>query len=56
MDKFYEWLAYKLPKRLVYFCGIRLMVHGTGRTYSTTTVSSVRAITLLRRWEINNEE
>ena len=31
MEKFYQWLAFKLPKRLVYWCYIR--VH----SYATTT-------------------
>ena len=31
MYKFYEWLAYKLPTRLVYFCYIRFMAFVTTR-------------------------
>jgi len=50
MDKFYEWIAYKLPKRLVYFAAIRLMAYGTTGEYSYTSVTHVRMMTVLKRW------
>lgn len=50
-EKFYRWLAHKLPKSLVYHCTIRLMAYGTSGEYYRTNVSSVRAMTLLKRWE-----
>ena len=53
-NTFYEWLAYRLPERLVYFVAIRLMAHGTSGEYGKTNVTAVRAITLLRRWEKDN--
>ncbi len=51
MNTFYRWLAYKLPKKLVYWCAIRLWVNGTGDKYLTTHASRVRVITVLKRWE-----
>lgn len=48
---FYRWLADILPRELVYYCTIRLMVHGTTGRYSHTNTASVRAITLLNRWD-----
>ena len=52
MDTFWQWLAFKLPKKLVYHCTIRVWVRATchgsgcGEDITTTTVSDA-----LRRWE-----
>ncbi len=52
MNRFYSWLAYKLPKKLVYWCAIRFGAFGTtGNKYGNTDVTSVRFITLLNRWD-----
>ena len=45
MDKFYEWLASKLPKRLVYFCGLRMIDKVSYGNYRITVN------TVLNRWE-----
>jgi len=50
-EDFYHWLAWRLPKKLVYYATVRLMTHGTGSDYNKTNVNTVRAITLLKRWE-----
>ena len=34
MIKFYQWLAYKLPKQLIYFCYIRVHANATCTKYS----------------------
>ncbi len=55
-NKFYEWVAYRLPKKLVYWCAIRLGAFGTtGNKYGNTEVTSVRFTTLLNRWEQNDK-
>lgn len=54
MNTIYEWLADRLPEKLIYFATIRLMAHGTVGKYGHTNVSSVRAMTLLKRWEKDN--
>lgn len=51
MNTFYHWLAWRLPKRLVYCCTIRLWSQGTGSKYPKTYSTNVRVITVLRRWE-----
>ena len=50
-EDFYNWLAWKLPKKLVYYATVRLIAYGTGSNYNKTNVSTVRAITVLKRWE-----
>lgn len=50
-DKFWQWVANRLPKRLVYFCSIRLMAHATTGEYSSTITPRLTIIKALKRWE-----
>ena len=50
IDSFYSWLAWKLPKKLIYYATIRLGVNGTTGKYSNTNTASVRFMTILKRW------
>jgi len=50
-EDFYNWLAWKLPKKLVYYATVRLIAWGTSGDYSYTNVTSVRAVTVIKRWE-----
>ena len=50
-DKFYSWLSYRLPKKLVYFCVIRLMTFATTGKYSNTIVPELSGMDALERWE-----
>ncbi len=54
MDKFYRWLAFRLPQRLVYFCTIRLWISATAGKNGKTIVDSVRVSTAIKRWEKDN--
>ncbi len=45
-NKFYEWLAWKLPRRLVKWCFIRLATEGSSSFPADQKVSEV-----LKRWE-----
>lgn len=49
MDTFYEWLANRLPNRLVYFCTLRL-----ASLYSEDIPIHLRVTTALRRWVVYN--
>ncbi|KKL24469.1 hypothetical protein LCGC14_2415010 [marine sediment metagenome] len=52
MDNFWQWLAFKLPKKLVYHSAIRTWAHATTcpsglkECASTTTMSDT-----IKRWE-----
>ena len=46
-----RFIADRLPKKVVYYATIRLMAYGTGMKYPNTNVATVRAMTLLKRWE-----
>ena len=47
-----KWLAFKLPKRLVYWAAIRLIAHATCGRYSATVVPDLTAMDALRRWDV----
>lgn len=50
-DAFWMWLAWKLPRRLVYWAAIRLMAHATCGKWGSHPVPQVSIIDALNRWE-----
>ena len=50
-EKFWMWLAWRLPKQLVYWASIRLMAHATVGPYSSQIVPELTAADALKRWE-----
>lgn len=49
-EKFYMGLAQRLPKRLVYFAALRLMIHATSGKYGDTEVPALTGMDALARW------
>jgi len=50
-DKLWFWLTWKMPRRLVYFCTIRLISAATTGQYSDTVVPELTAMDSVKRWE-----
>lgn len=50
MDRFYRWLAWKLPRGLVKWTSMRLIAHATQGQYSTTIVPELTAMDAFDRW------
>lgn len=50
-EKFVMWVAWHLPKKLVYWCTIRLMAHATTDQYSGQIVPELLAMDVLKRWD-----
>lgn len=50
-ERFYQCLSFWLPRRLVYWCGIRLWAHATIGQYSTTEPHTLDMDQILKRWE-----
>ena len=48
--KIWMWLAYRLPRRAVYFAAVRLVAHATTGKYSNTVVPELTAMDALTRW------
>ncbi len=50
MRRFWVWLAWKLPKGLVYWASIRLMAHATQGVYGSTIVPELTAMEAIQLW------
>lgn len=49
-DKFVMWVAWKLPKRLVYWCAVRVTAQASQGGYAHEEVPSISAMDALDRW------
>ena len=50
-EKILMWLAWKLPRSLVYWAVIRVLAHATTGGYGNTVVPELTVADALRRWE-----
>jgi len=52
LDPLWHWLSYRLPRPLVYYCALRVMVHAAGGQYSRDSeeVSNLTGLEALKRW------
>jgi hypothetical protein len=50
-EKLVQWLAWKMPKRLVYWAAIRLISAATVNEYADTEVAGLTALEALERWQ-----
>lgn len=53
-ERFWMWLAWKLPNTLVKWASIRLMAHATTGEYGSTVTPELLATDALRRWNNGN--
>ena len=52
INGFYFWLSSKLPKKLIYFCAIRVVASATTGKYTNTIVSELTAMDAIKRYEM----
>lgn len=50
IDKILVWLAWRLPRKIVYFAAIRLMSSATVGKYADSALSKLLAEDALRQW------
>jgi hypothetical protein len=50
-ESIWQKIAHMLPRKLVYFCAIRLMAHATQGKWSSQNVPELTAMDALERWE-----
>jgi len=50
-DKISMWVAWHLPKSIVKWCAVRLLVNGTQGKYSSQVVPELTGIQALQRWK-----
>jgi len=48
-ENLYHWIARKLPKRIIYWCGIVLWARATTGEYSKTEAPAITMDEILRR-------
>jgi hypothetical protein len=53
-ETFVMWLAWKLPRYLVYLCAVRVLAYATTGKYSTQAVPELNALEALKRWREND--
>lgn len=50
-NKIAMWIAWHTPRRLVYWCAVRLHAHATQGPYECQVVPHLTALDALKRWE-----
>jgi hypothetical protein len=50
-EKLTMWLAFRLPRRLVMWCAVRLGAHATQGRYSSQVVPDLLFMDALKRWD-----
>ncbi len=50
-EKILIWIAWRLPKTLVRWCGFRIGAHATQGKYGTTIVPELGFMDAMKRWE-----
>lgn len=53
-DKFAHWIARHLPKRIVYWCAIRVSAHATTGKYSSQIVPELTVMDAVKRYGTDN--
>jgi hypothetical protein len=49
-EKLIMWLVWKLPRKLVYWCAIRVGAHATTGKYGTTEPPKLLFMDAIKRW------
>ena len=55
-EKILIWIAWHLPRNLIYWCSIRLMTYATVGHYSYQVVPDLLAMDALKRWDEKKEK
>ena len=55
MEKMLIWFVWRLPRRLAYWCAIRVISHATTGPYSDQVVPELYAMEALKRWDKNGK-
>ena len=50
-NRFWRWLANRMPKQLTYFCAMRVAAFATSGDWSDERVPELTAMTALDRWD-----
>lgn len=50
-ERMFMWVAWMMPRKIAYWCAVRVMVHATQGEWSDQEVPALLAIDTLQRWE-----
>ena len=50
-EKIWKWIAWRLPKKLVMWCGYRMGAYATQGDFSNTEVPGILMMDMYKRWE-----
>ena len=50
-EKFMLWFVWKLPRKLVMWCAVRVGAHATTPPYGDTVVPELTFLDALKRWD-----
>lgn len=53
MYKIWRFIAWKVPKKLVYWCAMRLICNATQGQYGNQNVPDLTAMDALERWPVD---
>ena len=53
-EKIWIWIAWHLPRPLVYWCAIRLNAHATAGEYGHQLVPELLVMDALKRWDLKH--
>lgn len=53
-DKIYRYIAWKLPRKLVMWCYMRVAAHATTGRWSQTIVPDLSMMDAIQRWDESN--
>lgn len=51
VEKFWQWLAWKLPRRLAYWACVRVMIFASSGKYGNQNPMTVSVSDIMSRWE-----
>jgi len=50
-DRIWRWIAWRVPRELVKWCGYRIGAAATQGSWSTENVPGLRFVDAMKRWE-----
>jgi hypothetical protein len=53
-ERFWLWLAHRLPRKLVMWCAVRVGAHATTGKHGSTIVPELSFMDALKRWDSPN--
>ena len=54
-DALLRAIVWRLPRRVVMWCAVRVLAHATSGRFGDTVVGGLPAIEALRRWDLPND-